>query len=45
MSNEYAIRVKNVRKSYKLYFDKGSTIKERVLQKRREGFLQEQSPQ
>ena len=35
MSNEYAIRVKNVRKSYKLYFDKGSTIKERVLQKRR----------
>lgn len=35
MNEKYAIRVKNVRKSYRVFFDKGNTIKERALKTRR----------
>lgn len=35
MENSYAIRVKDVRKSFKIYFDKGNTIKEKMINHQR----------
>jgi len=35
MNEDYAIRVKDVKKSYKVHYDKSSTIKERALQTKR----------
>ncbi|MCM1118660.1 MAG: ABC transporter ATP-binding protein [bacterium] len=35
MSEDYAIRVKDVKKAYRVFFDKSNTIKERTLQMRR----------
>lgn len=35
MSENYAIRVKDVKKAYRVFFDKSNTIKERALQMRR----------
>ena len=35
MQEEYAIEVKNITKSFKVYLDKGNTMKEKILFKKR----------
>ena len=35
MQEEYAIEVKNITKSFKVYLDKGNTMKEKMLFKKR----------
>ena len=35
MQEEYAIEVKNITKNFKVYLDKGNTMKEKILFKKR----------
>ncbi len=37
-TNEYAIRVKGVTKSFKIYYDKGTSLKEKILFRKRSRF-------
>ena len=38
MQPENAIEVKNITKKFRVYFDKGTTLKEKVLFKKRRAF-------
>ena len=42
MENGYAIQVKNVKKSFKIYYDKGNTLKERMINRNRKSYEERQ---